>query len=41
VRSWPCGAEPGPPAYLEVIADFNVSEKRLILHNTAAEIYGL
>ena len=28
-------------AYLEVIADFSVSEKRQMLHDTAAEIYGL
>jgi len=28
-------------AYLEVIADFSASEKRQMLHDTAAEIYGL
>ena len=28
-------------AYLEVIADFSVSEKRQMLHDTAAGIYGL
>jgi hypothetical protein len=28
-------------AYLEVIADFSVSEKRQMLHDAAAEICGL
>jgi hypothetical protein len=28
-------------AYLEVIADFSISEKRQMLYDTAAEIYGL
>src|SRR5262249_43254365 len=36
-----CSVQQLYAAYLEVIADFSVSEKRQMLHDTAAEIYGL
>ena len=36
-----CSVQQLYAAYLEVIADFSVSEKRHMLHDTAAAIYGL
>ncbi len=36
-----CSARQLYAAYLEVIADFSASEKRQMLHDTAAEMYGL
>jgi predicted TIM-barrel fold metal-dependent hydrolase len=36
-----CSVQQLYAAYLEVIADFSVSEKRQMLHDTAEEIYGL
>ena len=36
-----CSVQQLYAAYLEVIADFSVSEKRQMLHDTAAGIYGL
>jgi len=36
-----CSVQQLYAAYLEVISDFSVSEKRQMLHDTAAEIYGL
>ena len=36
-----CSVQQLYAAYLEVIADFGVSEKRQMLHDTAAEIYSL
>jgi predicted TIM-barrel fold metal-dependent hydrolase len=36
-----CSVQQLYAAYLEVIADFSASEKRQMLHDTAAEMYGL
>ena len=36
-----CSVQQLYAAYLEVIAGFSASEKRQMLHDTAAEIYGL
>ncbi len=36
-----CGVQQLYAAYLEVIAGFSASEKRQMLHDTAAEIYRL
>jgi predicted TIM-barrel fold metal-dependent hydrolase len=36
-----CSVQQLYAAYLEGIADFSASEKRQMLHDTAAEMYGL